>query len=96
LITFTQFVRPFGRPRENSILRPGPIEVMAIELHEAGFRFEMEELQTGEVSFEIVHRDDQDHERATMRICPNGPQVPATVDDLITAAHQRWKDGVCG
>jgi hypothetical protein len=82
-ITFTQFLRPFGRPTPVSINRPDDISSKAVEIRERGFRFECEELWTGEVSLTISN-DDGDHD---IEVVPNGPDVPAAVDRMISRFH---------
>lgn len=82
-ITFTQYLRPFGRPTPVTITRPDDISRKAVEIRERGFRFECEELWTGEVSLTISN-DDGDHD---IELVDNGPGVPAAVDRLISRFH---------
>lgn len=78
-IVFIQYLRPNGRKQFVQIERPDPVVVKAdfIRLH--GFRFEIEELMTGQVSMTISD-DDNDY---AICVCDNGPEVPKSVDDLI-------------
>lgn len=78
-IAFIQYLRPNGHKQCVQIERPDPVVVKAdfIRLH--GFRFEVEELMTGQVSMTIA----DDNDDYAIRICENGPAVPENVDDLI-------------
>jgi len=78
-INFTQYLRPDGRREIVSIDRPTEIVELAGVIAAAGFRFECEVLTTGDCSFTISD-DYQDYD---IRLCPNGPRVPDTVDELI-------------
>lgn len=87
-IPFTQFLMPDGRSRNVNIKRPAEIEAQAKKIIEAGHRFEIEVLGTGEISMEIV-RDVPDpdiSDSIAMEICPNGPEVPTCVDKMIADA----------
>lgn len=79
-IQFTQFMRPDGRPVPVSIDRPDDIAAKAAEITKRGYRFECEHLSDGHVSLTITD-DDGD---ADIELAPNGPDVPAAVDRLIT------------
>lgn len=78
-IPFTQYLRPNGRREAVTIDRPDHIAKAADNIREHGFRFECEVLMDGTASFTISD-DDGDY---AIETCPNGPQVPATVDALI-------------
>lgn len=83
-IVFTLFMRPSGRPVRVEIDRPAEVEIVAAMLGRLGCRFECEVLTTGDVSFTI----ENDDKVLAHRICPNGPEVPSTVDDLIAEAER--------
>jgi hypothetical protein len=52
-ITFTQFMRPSGRPKKISIDRPYIIGLGAAELTKSGYKLEAEMLTNGLVSFTV-------------------------------------------
>lgn len=65
---------------------------MAIRLIEAGFHFDIEELMDGTVSMTVEPNApdaDGEDQPIAIELCPNGPDVPAAVDRLITAAAER-------
>jgi hypothetical protein len=84
VIPFTQFLRPDGRRREVTIVRQPAIVEKAQKLIEAGCRFKIEELTTGQVSM-TVERDDKDGETEVLaqKIVMNGPKVPPAVDEMV-------------
>lgn len=90
-IYFTQFLRPDGRKTLIWIDRPDAVAARAdfITLH--GFRFECEQLTTGDVSFTIS----DDYGDYAIEVVTNGPGVPEAVDRMIlgfdvpTALKQR-------
>lgn len=85
-IKFTQFLRPDGRKVPVTIDRPEPIEKRAQEIIDAGYRFEIEELTTGQVHMTITGFDPSFGEEADLahRICVNGPPVPTNIDEMIS------------
>jgi len=83
-IPFTQFLRPNGRRALTSIDRPPGIEKMAHELLQIGCKFEIEELQTGPVSMEVVLNE----EPIASRLCANGPLVPQNVDEVVEEGYK--------
>lgn len=87
-IPFTQFLRPNGRKRVETIERPAEIEAIAEQLQQAGVVFEIEELQNGVVSMEAVRPTggDDDPEVLASELCRNGPEVPRMVDKLVKEA----------
>lgn len=93
-IPFTQYLRPDGRRRQSLIDRPGPIEAAAHRLIAAGYVLEAEVLTTGEVSFTVQKKGDDDCPPLAHEICPNGPGVEAAVDKLITQAECRLSGSV--
>lgn len=78
-IYFTQYLRPDGRKTAVQIDRPDHIAKAADFIRSNGFRFEVEELSNGTCSFTISDEHDDYHRK----LCPNGPNVPATVDELV-------------
>jgi len=82
-IPFTQYLRPNGRTREVSIERPAEIYKKAMEIINAGYRFEVEELTTGQISM-TISKDDED---CDIELVSNGPEVPVAVDRMITRFH---------
>lgn len=90
-IPFTQFLMPDGRKRRIVINRPAVIEALAARIIADGYRFEIEMLQTGEVSMEIVKDVPEPEPDDCLGgiICVNGPSangilgVPESVDKLI-------------
>lgn len=85
-IEFTQFLRPNGRRVPVEIDMPPDTEHKAEVIREAGGRFEIEVLTTGEISMEIVRGEDKVLAGA---ICGNGPDVPIHVAKMIDAAASR-------
>jgi len=85
-IPFTQYLRPDGRRRDDSIDRPVEVEEQAKRLIAGGVRFEAEVLRTGEVSLEAVLKD----ESLALEVVRNGPGVPEAVDRLVRAAAERF------
>lgn len=88
-IKFTQYLRPNGRTKVIEIERPSEIEALAQGLLKQGYVFEIEELQTGEVSMSIEDHSKEDPEVIAMEICPNGPEVPNAVDKMIREAYEQ-------
>ena len=84
-ICFTQFLRPDGRTRQVFIERPPDIVTKALMVVESGGRFEIEVLSTGEISMTVEHSGD--YGPIALYICPNGPDVPSTVDSLVHKAY---------
>jgi hypothetical protein len=82
-IPFTQFLRPNGRRMQATIDRSPEIEAKAKELLGHGCLFEIEQLQTGEISMEVVRGE----KILAGEICPNGPEVCRCVDKMINEAH---------
>lgn len=78
-IPFIQYLRPNGRKQAVSIERSAHVVTRADFIRDHGFRFEIEELMTGQVHMTISD-DNGDY---SSKICDNGPDVPATVDAMI-------------
>jgi isoaspartyl peptidase/L-asparaginase-like protein (Ntn-hydrolase superfamily) len=83
MIPFTQYLLPRGRKKQITVTRPPEIEKMAQAIIDAGYWFECEVLHTGECSFTITN-DEADH---AVQVCQNGPNVPETIDKLVTRFH---------
>lgn len=83
-IPITHYIRPHGRPREETIDRPAEIEALAQKFIEAGGRYECEILTTGEASLTAVFcGEDGDEQDVEIEICDNGPPVGEAVDALV-------------
>ena len=80
-ISFTQYMRPDGRPVPVEIDRPDEIAAKAEQIVDAGYRFELEHLQTGHASLTIFDPDKE--EDVAIRVVPNGPEVIDAVDEMI-------------
>lgn len=91
-VPFTQFLMPDGRTRKSWIRRTPEIGSVAHDLLSRGVRFEIEILQTRDVSM-TAERDDADGEVEVLahRICENGPELPGVVDELVIAARRALK-----
>jgi DNA-binding IclR family transcriptional regulator len=81
-IPFTQYLRPNGERRQVTIVRSPEIEALAQEIRAKGYNFECEELNNGIVSFTVVSPHDDEGDICIVLV-PNGPRVPAAVDDLV-------------
>ena len=89
MIPFTQYLRPDGRRKAESIERPPEVEAAAHAIIAAGFRFEAEVLRTGFVSFEVLKEDEHgDADTLAMTTVANGPKVPEAVDRLVRNAME--------
>lgn len=83
LIPFTQYIRPHGHRRAESIDRSDDIGEKARHCIEQGGRFTAEVLTTGQVSLAFeLDGDDLDIE-----VTDNGPDVPHAVDRLVERVH---------
>lgn len=86
-VPFTQYLRPNGRQKQVVIDCDKEIEAKALRVIQEGFVFEIEELTTGEVNMTC------EHELAdgpiAHEVCPNGPEVPLKVAELIRNAYSR-------
>jgi hypothetical protein len=86
-IPFTQYLRPNGETRDESIERSPEIEKLALEAFEKGVRYEAEVLRTGQVSFTAM----LDGDAIAHEVVPNGPAVVDAVDRLVRATAERLK-----
>lgn len=82
-IPFTQFKMPHGHEVCVTIDRSRAIEGKALTLMEAGYRFEIEMLMTGDVNMECIRGEDC----IAGELCTNGPAVPEAVDRMIERAY---------
>lgn len=86
-IPFTQYLRPHGRPRQiefETTPDQAAVEAEALRIIAAGYRFECEELSTGDVSLTIVGPDENgDETDVAIEVVPNGPAVVAAVERLV-------------
>lgn len=80
-IPFTQFILPDGHEKTVWIDRPEEIREKACAIMARGLRFECEILTTGDCSFTITDPEKGD---LAIETCKNGPDVPGTVDRLIS------------
>lgn len=80
---FTQYLLPNGEKRPMNTERSADIEAKAAELVRRGCFFEIEILRTGLVNMDCQLGGDFIHGE----LCENGPQVPETVDKLVTTAY---------
>lgn len=78
-VPFTQYLRPDGRQRAVTIEVPDHLSEKVKRILDAGLVFECEELSTGICSFTITSPEQDE----LIKLCPNGPKVPATVVALI-------------
>ncbi len=86
-IPFTQYLRPNGETRNESIERSVEIEKIALEAYEKGVRYEAEVLRTGEVSLTAMFEGDA----VAHEVVPNGPGVLDAVDRLVKTTAERLK-----
>ena len=56
---------------------------MAERFIAAGGRYECEELRTGHASLTAVYEVEGEDVDIVIELCPNGPQVPGKVEDLV-------------
>lgn len=93
-IPFTQFLLPDGRQQHIHIACEPDLEAMAVEILKAGYVFEIEMLQTGQISMEVIKRKpDDDAEVIAGEICENGPPVIEAVAKMVKEAFQQIKAG---
>jgi hypothetical protein len=88
LIPFTQYLRPNGRRTEVRIERPKDVYEKAMNIIDAGYRFEAEVLTTGDISLTITGKDDD----CACEVVLNGPEVPLAVDRMINRFARRMND----
>jgi len=85
-VPFTQYLRPNGSRRPISINRPTEMYLKAMRLIEAGYRFEVEVLTTGQVSLTCV--DPEDSGDIAIEVCANNSEVSDKVDAVIEKAWE--------
>ena len=83
-IPFTQFLRPDGKRRAISITMPDTFYGKVQKIHANGWKFECEELSTGEASLTVFDGE----EDIVIEVVPNGPEVLIAVERLIDKAAQ--------
>lgn len=87
-MNFTQYLAPHGRRQTISIDVNREVEIKAAELVAAGWDFEIEVLVNLGSMINMDCCDDD--EQLASEMCPNGPEVPETVEKLVNKAHERW------
>lgn len=90
-VTFIRLVHPSGRRTPGQISMPGDVADKAHALQEKGLSFEIDHLQSGEVSIGLIG---QDHEGAPVvtdeEVVNNNPTAfEAGATALIERAHAR-------
>lgn len=88
-ISFTQYLRPDGRPRPISICMPEATEALAREFENAGGWYEAEVLADNSVSLTACMEVDGEEEDVCCEIAANGPGIKEAVDRLVRASC-RW------
>ena len=83
VVEVTQYLRPNGRKNPCTTLLDASLEPNYILMQSRGLTFGAEELMTGMVSLTI--EDLPREEDVQMRVVPNGPEVPAAMEDML-----RW------
>jgi hypothetical protein len=91
MIPFTQYLRPNGEKRPTSIERSPEIEALAHKVIAAGGKFECEELMNGICSFTCIGIINDEQQDIAIQLCPNGPKVPETVDQVVREAAKFYK-----
>jgi hypothetical protein len=87
-MNFTQYKQSKGTRETVTIPMPPHIEQQVQELTKAGWQFEIEILPNGNIYMDCCTPDIQ----LANALCPNGPQVPLKVQELVETAHQRWTE----
>lgn len=85
-IPFTQYLRPSGRPIPIELPCSEGLSGVVDEILKRGYRFEVEVLRTGEVSFTI---SDGEQDLA-IELSANGPEVPSAIDRLISRFARKY------
>jgi hypothetical protein len=85
-IHFTRYLLPHGRRRAERIERSEEIEALAQQFIAAGGWYECEILTTGHISLTACLNVDDEPQDIVCKVCANGPQVPAKVDELVRAS----------
>lgn len=84
-VLFTQFLRPDGTPVAVETMRPVEIVHKARHIVSQGYRFEIEQLSTGDIHGTITNKDGD----VSLFICPNGPEVLECIDKMINDFHAK-------
>ena len=80
-VEVTQYMRPTGRPEPNTTLIDGSLASEYQAMMARGLTFGAEVLMSGMVSLtieDLVHEED-----VAIRVVPNGPEVPAAMEDML-------------
>lgn len=89
-IPFTQYLLPDGRKKEVTIDLEPEVEEKAQKIMASGLVFECEMLSDYATVSLTITSDERDE---AIKICPNGPQVPDKVKELIMDFDlERYKD----
>jgi len=93
-IPFTQYVLPNGRKEPTSIETSKEVDKIAHDLIDAGCRFDIEILRTGQVSMtcEREPENEEDDGILSMEICENGPKIINAVTKLVNNASKSLND----
>lgn len=87
-IPFTQYLLPDGRRTQVLIDMPEDVEEIARRFIASGGKYECEILTTGDVSITAVKRINGEEGDVAIAVCPNGPEVPAKVDEVVRESEQ--------
>lgn len=85
-IKFTQFLRPNGKSITVEVDMPEDIDKMAHQLIENGYRFEIEQLTTGEVHMDCSKLQE---DPVAVELCQNGPPVIEAINRLVKISHMK-------
>lgn len=86
-IKFTQFLRPNGTPVPVEVDMPEDVEKMAHQLIDSGYKFEIEQLTTGEVHMDCSKPGAE--APIALELCQNGPSVIDAIDRLVRLSHMK-------
>ena len=94
-IPFTQYLRPDGRKKDVLVDMDPKVEKVAHLIMKKDGYFECEELANGTVVLYCYMNkgQDQDKNLAAMKLCPNGPEIPKAVEELIYEAKSKFFPG---
>lgn len=83
-IPFTQYVRPYGKPKKVFFDAPKEIADMAHTLIAKGYTFNVEMIGRNEISLTVS----DGKEDVAIELSPNGPGIENAVTSLVQAAHK--------
>lgn len=91
VVEVTQYMRPYGRPVKQYAKVSENLSKELAAIQDRGWRVAAEVLTTGEVSITV---EDPIRERdVTIKVVPNGPEVPkALVEAIREAAREAAKE----